>query len=48
MTGRRTKLKGYVVKNGKVERVAGYGLDASAKIRQRKSKRIRPTKRAPG
>lgn len=43
-------VKGYrtrtVMKNGKMvqvlEKVQGYGLDTSAKIRQRKSKRVKP------
>jgi hypothetical protein len=39
-------LRGYVIKDGKVCRVAGYGLDASAKIRQRTSKKVRVIKRA--
>lgn len=34
------------MKNGKMvqvlEKVQGYGLDTSAKIRQRKSKRVKP------
>jgi len=41
-------LKGYRIKNGKVERVASYKLNASAKIAQRKSKKARVGKRVPG
>lgn len=32
----RIKLRGYRVKNGKVEKIQGYGLDASKVIRQKK------------
>ena len=42
-----TRLKGYGVKDGKVEKIKGYGLDTSAKIKQRKSKKVRPVKRTP-
>lgn len=45
---RRISVKGYRVKNGKLERVAGYKLNASAKIAQRKSKKQRVVRRAPG
>jgi hypothetical protein len=45
MTGHITKLKGYRIKDGKVVKVHGFGLDASARIRQKKSKRVRPVKR---
>jgi len=48
MTGHRIKLKGFRIKDGKPERIAGYGLDASAKIRQKKSRKTRVTRRAPG
>ena len=42
-----TRLKGYSEKDGKVEKIKGFGLDASAKIKQRKSKKVRPVKRTP-
>jgi len=42
-----TRLKGYTAKGGKVEKITGYGLDTSAKIRQKKSKRVKPVKRTP-
>lgn len=42
-----TRLKGYTAKGNKVEKITGYGLDASAKIRQKKSKKVRPVKRTP-
>jgi hypothetical protein len=42
-----TRLKGYTAKGGKVEKIKGYGLDASAKIRQKKSKKVKPVKRTP-
>lgn len=37
-------LKGFTVKVGKVVKITGYGLNASARIAQKKSKRIRPAK----
>jgi hypothetical protein len=40
-------IKGYRIRDGKIEKVSGYGLDTSAKIRQRKSKRVKPIKRTP-
>ena len=45
MTGKT--LRGYRIKNGKVEKISGYGLNTSAKIKQKKSKRVRVTKRKP-
>lgn len=45
MTGKT--LRGYRIKNGKVEKIAGYGLNTSAKIKQKKSKRVRVAKRKP-
>ena len=42
-----TRLKGYSEKAGKVEKIPGYGLDASKKIKQRKSKKVKPAKRTP-
>lgn len=46
---RLISLKGYKLsKSGKVEKQKGYGLSASAKIAQRKSKKRRVVKRAPG
>jgi hypothetical protein len=33
-------IKGYTIKDGKVIRITGYGLNASAKIAQKKSKRV--------
>jgi hypothetical protein len=47
MTGHRITLKGVRIKDGKVERVFGYGLSASAKIQKRKSKKARVVKRVP-
>ena len=38
-------IRGFRVKNGKLEKIKGYGLDASAKIKQRKSKKTKPIKR---
>lgn len=35
-------IKGYAIKDGKLIKIAGYGLNASAKIAQKKSKKIRP------
>lgn len=37
-------LKGYTIKDGKVVKIAGYGLNASARIAQRKSKKVRVKK----
>lgn len=31
-----TTIKGYRLKNGKIEKVTGYGLNASAKIAKKK------------
>ena len=42
-----TRLKGYSEKAGKIEKIPGYGLDASKKIKQRKSKKVKPAKRTP-
>lgn len=36
-----TTLKGYTIKDGKVVKIPGYALNASAKIAQAKSKKIR-------
>lgn len=41
------KLTGYRLKNGKIEKISGYGLNTSAKIKQRKSKKTKPIKRTP-
>jgi len=53
MTGRRASIKGYKVsksKSGKtiLEPIPGYGRDASAKIRARKSTKQRVVRRSPG
>lgn len=45
MTGKT--LRGYRIKNGKVEKISGYRLDASKRIKQKTSKRVRVTKRKP-
>lgn len=46
MTGKT--LRGYrITKSGKVEKIKGYGLDASKRIKQKTSKRVRVTKRKP-
>lgn len=46
MTGKT--LRGYrITKSGKVEKIYGYGLDASKRIKQKTSKRVRVTKRKP-
>lgn len=46
MTGHRITLKGVRVKDGKVQRIP-YG-SASAKIKQRKSKKPKVVRRQPG
>ena len=38
-------LRGYRIRDGKIEKVHTYGLDASARIRQKKSKKVRVVKR---
>jgi len=45
MTGKT--LRGYRIKNGKVEKISGYRLNTSAKIKQKKSKKTKPIKRVP-
>jgi len=46
MTGKT--LRGYrITKSGKVEKIAGYRLNTSAKIKQKKSKKAKPIKRVP-
>ena len=45
MTGK--SLRGYRIKNGKVEKISGYALNTSAKIKQKKSKKAKPIKRVP-
>lgn len=47
MTGHRISLKGFKLKDGKLQRISGYGLSASMKLQQKKSKRTRPVKRKP-
>ena len=47
MAGHKIKLRGYRIKDGRVVKVAGFGLDTSAKIRQKKSKKTKPVKRTP-
>lgn len=45
MTGKT--LRGYRIKNGKVEKISGYGLNTSAKIKQKKSKRVTVKRKTP-
>lgn len=49
---RKSRLKGYrVTKKGNktvVEPIPGYGLSASAKIAQKNSKAVKPSRRVPG
>jgi hypothetical protein len=40
-------MKGFKIRDGKVEKISGYGLDASKRIKQKTSKRVRVTKRKP-
>jgi hypothetical protein len=44
---RSTRIPGYQVKGSKVEKVKGYKMNVSQKIRQKKSKKVRVTRRAP-
>ena len=48
MTGHKITLKGYRVKDGKLSSIPSYGRNESAKIAQKKSKRVRVAKRSPG
>jgi len=46
MTGKT--LRGYrITKSGKVEKISGYGLNTSAKIKQKKSKRVTVKRNTP-
>jgi len=46
MTGKT--LRGYrITKSGKVEKISGYGLDASKRIKQKKSKRVTVKRKTP-
>ena len=45
MAGHKISLRGFRVKDGKVQKISGYGLDTSAKIRQKKSKRVSVVKK---
>ncbi len=47
MTGHRISMKGFKIRDGKVEKISGYGLKTSAKIKQKKSKKTKPIKRVP-
>lgn len=41
-------IKGFqITKDGKVKKIAGYGLNASAKIAKLKSKKTKPVRRTP-
>lgn len=42
---RLIKLKGYVLKGSKLEKIHGYGLSVSQKLAQRKSKRVRVSRK---
>lgn len=48
MTGHRITLKNMKFKDGKLTSIPSYGRNASAKIAQKKSKRVRVAKRSPG
>lgn len=39
-------VRGVTIKDGKVKVIAGYGLNASKKIQQKKSRRVRVVKKA--
>jgi len=47
MSGHKITLRGFKLKDGKLQRIEGYGLSASMKLQQKKSKRVRPVKRKP-
>ncbi len=48
MTGHRITLKNMKLKDGKLSSIPSYGRNASSKIAQKKSKRVRVAKRSPG
>lgn len=45
---RSIRLPGFTLKNGKLEKIPSYRLNVSARIAQRKSKKVRVGRRAPG
>jgi hypothetical protein len=45
---RPIRVPGFRIKNAKLEKIPGFKLNASAAIKQRKSKRQRVVRRAPG
>jgi hypothetical protein len=45
---RPIRVPGFRMKNAKLEKIAGFRLNTSAKIKQRKSKKVRVTRRAAG
>lgn len=45
---RSIRLPGFKLKNGKLERIPSYRMNVSARIAQRKSKRVRVSRRCPG
>lgn len=47
MSGQKIALRGYRIKDGKLERIPGFGLSASMKIQQKKSKKQKPIRRQP-
>lgn len=47
MTGHRISLKGFRIKDGKLQRIPGYGFDAAARIRQKKSKKVTVKRKTP-
>jgi hypothetical protein len=49
MTGHKFQLKGFRInkKTGLPERIPNFGLNKSAQLKQRSSKRTRPMKRKP-
>jgi hypothetical protein len=42
-----TLVKGYTMRDGKLVKITGYGLNASAKIAQKSPKRVRVSKGKP-
>jgi len=45
---RPIRVPGFRMKNAKLEKIPGFKLNASAKIAQRKSRKQRVVRRAPG
>ena len=45
LRGYRISMKGFKIRDGKVEKISGYGLDFSKKLKQKHSKKVKAVKR---